>query len=196
MRNKKLLFALLILLVLCMGALGTWFWMQPATPPKPVAKPRPVQAKQEEPKERRKETSAIAVSPITEFSPQTVYSGTLGEVTSIQAGRDINKVLFELKQSQVKVKEMEEKLNEKPSSLPVLSLPPVQQGTSAASAPSTPSRLVVLSVKGSDTSLSATLRSKAGTYIVRVGDSVPGFGKVQAISRDRVVVNNAALPWL
>lgn len=195
MRNKKLLFALLILLVLCMSVLGFWFWMQPDTPKKPVAKPRPVQAKQEEPKERRKETSAIAVSPITEFSPQTVYSGTLGEVTSIQAGRDINKVLFELKQSQVKVKEMEEKLNEKPSSLPVLSLPPIQQGTPAVSSPTAPSRLVVLSVKGSDT-LSATLRSKAGTYIVRVGDSVPGFGKVQTISRDRVVVNNAALPWL
>ncbi|MFQ8888491.1 MAG: hypothetical protein ACLR7Z_09305 [Bilophila wadsworthia] len=35
-----------------------------------------------------------------------MYSGMLGEVTGIQAGRDINKAAYEYKQYQVKLKEL------------------------------------------------------------------------------------------
>ena len=125
-----------------------------------------------------------------------MYSGTLGEVTGIQAGRDINKAAYEYKQYQVKLKELDDKLAEKPAIVPSLSLPPVTQGIAKGNTPeSKPSRLVVLSVKGAST-LTATLRSSAGTYTVKVGDTVPGFGTVSSISRDKVIVNNSSLPWL
>ena len=54
---------------------------------------------------------------------------------------------------------------------------------------------MVLSVCGMGNTLSATLRTKNGTHVVRTGEDVPGFGKVQHISRDRVVVGGAAIPW-
>ena len=200
MQNKKLLFGVAIVLVLALVATAGGIYMSSTSAPRNAKRVQPVQmppAQASQPKEHTEQTSAgIPVEPITEFRPGTVYSGTLGEVTGIQAGRDINKAAYEYKQYQVKLKELDDKLAEKPAIVPSLSLPPVPQGAAKVGTPERkPSRLVVLSVKGAST-LTATLRSSAGTYTVKVGDTVPGFGTVSSISRDKVIVNNSPLPWL
>lgn len=61
----------------------------------------PAQASQPREHGTEQASAGIPVEPITEFRPGTVYSGTLGEVTGIQAGRDINKAAYEYKQYQV-----------------------------------------------------------------------------------------------
>ncbi len=200
MQNKKLwlMASLLVIVILGTGA-GVYMYSRPA----PVTK-HPVTPVQEKsvPASFSKEQSKTAdqgtrVEPITEFRPGTVYSGTLGEVTSIQAGRDINKAAFEYKQYQLKLKELDDKLSEKPVIVPSLSLPPVThtQGQPQAISTESRSRLVVMSVKGAGT-LTATLRSRSGTYTVKVGDTVPGFGTVSSITRETVTINNSPLPWL
>ncbi|MBS6157499.1 MAG: type IV pilus biogenesis protein PilP, partial [Sutterella sp.] len=57
-------------------------------------------------------------------------------------------------------------------------------------------RIVVMAVRGTNENLSATLRTKDGSHVVKTGDTVPGFGKVQSITRDRVVINGSAIPWM
>ena len=201
MQNRKLLFGVAIVLVLALVATVGSIYMSSTPAPRNTKRVQPAQvppAQASQPKEQGTEqaSAGIPVEPITEFRPGTVYSGTLGEVPGIQAGRDINKAAYEYKQYQVKLKELDDKLAEKPAIVPSLSLPPVTQGIAKGSTPeSKPSRLVVLSVKGAST-LTATLRSSAGTYTVKVGDTVPGFGTVSSISRDKVIVNNSPLPWL
>lgn len=201
MQNRKLLFGVAIVLILALVATAGSIYMSSTPAPRNTKRVQPAQvppAQASQPKEQGTEqaSAGIPVEPITEFRPGTVYSGTLGEVTGIQAGRDINKAAYEYKQYQVKLKELDDKLAEKPAIVPSLSLPPVTQGIAKGSTPeSKPSRLVVLSVKGAST-LTATLRSSAGTYTVKVGDTVPGFGTVSSISRDKVIVNNSSLPWL
>lgn len=199
MRNKKLWIAASLILVLGLVATGVLLLNTTPTPQKAkatrsVPTPAPIVAQKQETPKR----TGVPVEPITEFHPGTVYSGTLGEVTGIQAGRDINKAAYEYKQYQVKLKELDDKLAEKPVVVPSLSLPPVQRTpvSEALTGETKPARLVVLSVKGTTAALTATLRSSAGTYTVRVGDTVPGFGTVSSISRDKVVVNNSPLPWL
>ena len=202
MPNRKLRFGVIIVLVLALVATAGGIYYMSSTPAprntkrvQPAQMP-PVQASQPREHGTEQASAGIPVEPITEFRPGTVYSGTLGEVTGIQAGRDINKAAYEYKQYQVKLKELDDKLAEKPVIVPSLSLPPVTQGIAKGNPPeSKPSRLVVLSVKGAST-LTATLRSSAGTYTVKVGDTVPGFGTVSSISRDKVIVNNSPLPWL
>ena len=53
-----------------------------------------------------------------------------------------------------------------------------------------------MAVRGTNENLSATLRTKDGSHVVKTGDTVPGFGKVQSITRDRVVINGSAIPWM
>ena len=200
MQNKKLWLGVALALVLAGAAGGVWFYMQPSKPIRSTVKPRPVQVpapkEQAQPKPTASDAKGVAVAPITQFSPGTVYSGTLGEVTGLQAGRDINKAAFEFKQMEVKVKEMEEKLTEKPTVLPTLSLPPLQPSTAPEAKTATNPRLVVQAVRGMGNDLTATLRTKDGTYLVKAGDTIPGHGKVQLVTRERVIVNHAALPWM
>ena len=57
-------------------------------------------------------------------------------------------------------------------------------------------RIVVMAVRGINENLIATLRTREGTHVVKTGDTVPGYGKVQSIARDRVVINGSAIPWM
>lgn len=208
-RRKILIICAFFVIGLTAGGYGYYELFLKSAP-----KPRPVSLKvKETPKEQRslpaqKESKGISVPAVTEFSPTTVFSGTLGEVTALQAGRDINKAAFEMKEYQVKLKELEDKLVSIPESFmlppspapssPLLSSPAIS-GTPSLAIPQSQEkeRLVVLAVKGlGNNGLTATLRSRSGTYTVKVGETVPGFGKVSSITRDRVTVNNAALPWL
>lgn len=199
MRNKKIWCVLALMLVPALASLGVWFYMQPSKPARNAVKPRAAQVQaskeQAQPNPTASDAKGVAVVPITEFSPGTVYSGTLGEVTGIQAGRDLNKAAFEFKQMRVKVKEMEEKLAERPGALQALSLPPIQPPTTPEGKMSVSSKLVVQAVRGMGNDLTATLRTKDGTYLVKTGDTVPGHGKVQLVTRERVIVDHTALPW-
>lgn len=198
MQNKKIWLGVTLALVLVGASGGVWFYMQPSKPIRNAVKPHPVSAPKEQtqPKPTTSDAKGIAVAPITQFSPGTVYSGTLGEVTGLQAGRDINKAAFEFKQMEVKVKEMEEKLTEKSTVLPALPLPPLQQTTAPEAKMAQNPRLVVQAVRGRGNDLTASLSTKDGTYLVKMGDTVPGHGKVQLITRERVIVNHTVLPWM
>ena len=136
--------------------------------------------------------SGIAVPPITELNPRTAYSGNLGTLTGIQAGADIKKMELEYAQLDAKIRDLQKKEEVAPLALPPL----VQTPGGVPGLPKQePSRVVVMAVHGAGNDLSATLRTRNGTHIVRVGESVPGFGKVQLISRDRVVVGGSPVPW-
>ena len=196
--KKKWLVAALVVLILLIAGLGTYRWLSqqpsiPATPPikkaAPAASPKPV-------KTSAKATPAdegVAVPPITEINPRTVYSGNLGTLTGIQAGADIKKLELEFAQMEAKIREIQKKEEVAPLALPPLTQP---SGAPALAEKKESSRIVVIAVRGSDGALSAMLRTKNGTHIVRVGETIPGFGKVQSIARDRVIVNGFAIPWM
>jgi len=74
-------------------------------------------------------------------------------------------------------------------------LPPRPSSSDMTQKTESSPRIVVLSVWGIGTTLTARLRTKDGTHTVKTGDDIPGFGTVQHISRDRVVVGGAAIPW-
>ena len=130
-------------------------------------------------------------------SKEAVSAGTLAELTGLQADRDLSKMAVELKGYQLQLKEMDEKMASPPE-LPLASLalpaPPAEKEKAAV--PTSTEKLVVEAVKGSGRNLTATLRSKSGSHTVKVGDTVPGFGKVSTVSKDKVVVNGSPLPWM
>jgi len=196
--KKKWQIAVLVVLVLLSAGLGAYLWLsqQPSTPAIPPVKKAPPVASPKPAKTPAKAPLAdegVAVPPITEINPRTVYSGNLGTLTGIQAGADIKKLELEFAQTEAKIRDLQKKEEVAPLALPPL---PQLSGTPALPEKKEPSRIVVMAVRGSDGSLSATLRTKSGTHIVRVGETVPGFGKVQSIARDRVVVNGSAIPWM
>ena len=208
-RRKILIICAIFVTVIAVGGYGYYFLKSESKPVRPVG----LKIKESTPKEqsqpvKKEGAKSIPVTSITEFNPTTVFSGTLGEVTALQAGRDINKAAFEMKEYQVKLKELEDRLVSIPESFmlpastapssPLISSPAISETPSLAIPQSQEKeRLVVLAVKGlGNNGLTATLRSRSGTYTVKVGETVPGFGKVSSITRDRVTVNNAALPWL
>lgn len=210
-RKKALLAAAVgVLAVAAAGGVASYSLYKPSPQEvRPLSANRPLAKAKETPvlvddRDAKAKTASVETAPITDFNPATVYSGTLGEVTSLQAGRDINKAAFEMMEYQLKLKELEGKLKPESLVLPNISASPAVSNVPMQAAPAgQPSllsqpqdRIVVLSVKGSDNRLTATLRSRSGTYTVHVGESIPGFGSVSSITRDRVVLNGAAVPWL
>lgn len=189
------------------GGCVAWimFFQRPLRVAEPVKRSAPVQQPASIPKETPKEHRAMPdkqnerVEPI--MTPKTVYSGTLGEVTGLQAGRDISKIAFEMREYQLKLQELENKMNAPviipPAPAPIETeiMAPTPSGQAVPIAEGK-SRLVVMAVRGYGSALTATLRSSSGTFTVRTGDNVPGFGKVKSISQERVVVGSAAVPWL
>ena len=188
MQNKKWQIVVLAVLVLLVVGTGLW-WMQqqtPVAPPmRPIKKAAPAALPTETAKPTPKPDSGVAVPPITEINPRTVYSGN--------PGADIKKMELEFAQLSAKIKDLQKK-----EEVPTLTLPPLSQPSGSLTPPEKkePSRIVVMAVRGADGILSATLRTQKGTHIVKVGEIIPGFGKVQFISRERVVVNGSAVPWM
>ncbi len=130
-------------------------------------------------------------------SKEAVSAGTLAELTGLQADRDLSKMAVELKGYQLQLKEMDEKMASPPE-LPLASLalpaPPAEKEKAAV--PTSTEKLVVEAIKGSGRNLTATLRSKRGSHTVKVGDTVPGFGKITSLSKDKVLLNDSPLPWM
>mgnify|MGYP005967763471 FL=1 len=198
MQNKKKWLVLAFLLFVMLGG-GTFWWTQQRTitvqPVLPLKKPTPVaplEDKKPQNTAARQDSMGIAVAPITEISPRTVYSGNLGTLTVIQAGADLRKVQLEIAQVDAKISELG---RQELAQVALPALPPSPSPHGPEKTESSSPRIMVLSVCGMGNTLSATLRTKNGTHVVRTGEDVPGFGKVQHISRDRVVVGGAAIPW-
>lgn len=129
---------------------------------------------------------------------ETVSAGTLAELTGLQADRDLSKMAVELKGYQLQLKEMDEKMTSPPElPLSALTLPvPLAPEKEKSAVSTNVEKLVVEAVKGSGKKLTATLRSKRGSHTVKVGDTVPGFGKITSLSKDKVLLNDSPLPWM
>lgn len=197
MRDKKQWLALAVLLCVMAGG-GAWYWwtQQPVavpTPIRPLKKTAPSPAPEKPQGQTLKGDAGIKVAPITEITPRTVYSGDLGTLTGIQAAADIKKMQLEFAQLDAKVKEL--KNQAEPPIQPLPLLPPPPSSSDVTQKTDSSPRIAVLAVWGIGPTLMARLRTKEGTHIVKTGDNVPGFGMVQHISRDRVVVGGAAIPW-
>ena len=195
-KRKWLLIVVVVLLMALSGGTLWWSKQRPPLPPEPVKK---APAQQNAPHKTEAQSaqspeSGIPVQPITEITPRTVYSGNLATLTGIQAGTEINKAKLEFAQVDAKIQKLQQEMSPTvaPVALPAL---PNLPGQPAGEQPSSSPRIVVLSVRGAGGVLSATLRTKSGTHTVRVGDAISGFGKIQSITRDQVILNGSAIPW-
>ena len=197
--KKKAQIAILAVLgcALIGSAAFQFFPQQKTAPQRPVKKIAPETAPAPERTSSRLSGKAegVAVPPITELDPRTVYSDNLGTLTGIQAGADLKKMELEFAQLDAKIRELQKKddVPAGPVVLPSLSQP---SGVPGLPEKKESTRIVVMAVRGINENLIATLRTREGTHVVKTGDTVPGYGKVQSIARDRVVINGSAIPWM
>lgn len=205
MPDKKKIIAASVAGILVAGMAGGYVWYSGQSRPHRPATPRAArtapQAADVKPVAVKKDVSrgTVSVPSIMEFDPSTVYSGSLGEMTGLLAGRELSKVAFDMKQNEIRLKELEGKLH---AEQPVFLAPPVpvttEQPGAAGTAPAKqePERMFVASVMGGTGNLKALLRSRTGRYLVQVGDTVPGLGRVSGITPERVEVEHHPLPWM
>ena len=196
--KKKTQIAILAVLGCALiGAAAFQFFPQqktaPQRPVKKIAPETPPISKPASPRPSGKD--GVFVPPIMDLDLRTVYSGNLGTLTGIQAGADLKKMELEFAQLDAKIRELQKKddVPAGPVVLPSLSQP---SGVPGLPEKKESTRIVVMAVRGINENLIATLRTKDGTHVVKTGDTVPGFGKVQSIARDRVVINGSAIPWM
>ena len=162
------------------------------------------------------DANAVRLPAITNFDPGTVYSGTLGEITRLQAGSQIAKADLALAEVQVKLKEMERRLAGTGSEVEAASgsledsirdsirqslkdtlKATVQEEMARAMGSISKARLGnlrVIAVRGRGSSLEAEVAGPEGRLFVREGSAI-GDKIVDEISRTRVVVGGTALPW-
>ena len=162
------------------------------------------------------DANAVRLPAITNFDPGTVYSGTLGEITRLQAGSQIARADLALAEVQVKLKEMERRLagaspeaesasdsledsirESISSSLRDTLKATVQEEMARAMGSISKARLGnlrVIAVRGRGASLEAEVAGPEGRLFVREGSAI-GDKIVDEISRTRVVVGGTALPW-
>ena len=162
------------------------------------------------------DANSVRLPAITNFEPGTVYSGTLGEITRLQAGSQIARADLALAEVQVKLKEMERRLagtgteaeaasgsledsirDSIRQSLRDTLKATVQEEMARAMGSISKARLGnlrVIAVRGRGASLEAEVAGPEGRHFVREGSSI-GDKIVDEISRTRVVVGGTALPW-
>lgn len=111
--KKKTQIAILAVLgcALIGSAAFQFFPQQKTAPQRPVKKIAPETAPAPERTSSRSSGKAegVAVPPITELDPRTVYSGNLGTLTGIQAGADLKKMELEFAQLDAKIRELQKK---------------------------------------------------------------------------------------
>ena len=166
------------------------------------------------------DANAVRLPAITNFDPGTVYSGTLGEITRLQAGSQIAKADLALAEVQVKLKEMERRLGVASASSDAASgasagsledsilssinatlkdtlKATVQEEMARAVGTMAKARLGslrVIAVRGRGQSLEAEVAGPEGRHFVREGSAI-GEQVVDEVSRTRVVVGGVPLPW-
>lgn len=175
-----------------------------AVPAGPCAEATPAE---ERPAASGSAGNAVALAPITDFAPGTVYSGTLGEVTRLQAGVEVARAALSLKEVQTRMQELEQRLDKtnvqsqgdaarEDAKQTLERLDRVLRLLEArATEVQAPAKARVLAVRGHGTNLEAVLVTDRGRHVVRAGETVPGLGMVEIVSPGRVLVDGQALPW-
>ncbi len=144
------------------------------------------------------------VAPVSTFVPGAVYSGTLGDVTRLQAGTEMARAELSLKEVQTRMRELERRAQ---GTVPAGSLPSEAERSLRADMDrvlallekseraADYAQVSVLAVRGTAGRLEAEILSPAGRHVVRQGDVVPGVGTVERLTRAQVICAGHALPW-
>ena len=166
-----------------------------------------------------KETTTLPA--ITDFSPGTVYSGTLGELTRLQAGNEVARATLSLREVQARIQDIERSMAEKAEAArektgspgdgenrkakedkemeelknAVASLTQEMAALQEKKEKEAAKGFLVLSVQSQGRTLAAEIASRQGTYLVRAGDTVPGLGRIDLVSRSKVTADGKILPW-
>ena len=169
------------------------------------------------------ETGGLHLPSITDFAPGSVYSGTLGELTRLQAGQEMARAALSLKEIQARILEVEnsmakarrelseERAREEAGSTANASLQEamneLKAGFEALAEDVAALRLekekghanerqcLVLSVRSQGSRLVAELATKDGRFLAGAGDRVPGVGRIDTVSRSKVTAEGRSLPW-
>ena len=165
-----------------------------------------------------KETATLPA--ITDFSPGTVYSGTLGELTRLQAGNEVARATLSLREVQARIQDIERSMAEKAEAArektgspgdstgrhkedkemeelknAVATLAQEMAALQEKKEKEAAKGFLVLSVQSTGKTLAAEIASRQGTYLVRAGDTVPGLGRIDLVSRSKVTADGKILPW-
>ena len=169
--------------------------------------------------QKDKETTALPA--ITDFSPGTVYSGTLGELTRLQAGNEVARATLSLREVQARIQDIERSMAEKAEAArektgspgdgenrkakedkemeelknAVASLAQDMAALQEKKEKEAAKGFLVLSVQSQGRTLAAEIATRQGTYLVRAGDTVPGLGRIDLVSRSKVTADGKILPW-
>ncbi len=155
--------------------------------------------------------ASVQLPALAGFAPGSVYSGTLGEMTRLQAGSQMARADLALKEVQVRLHELEARLQPEPlketraqqSELATMqqslqkSMDRILTALTARSeekADDIAGSLAVVAVRSQGGHLEAELKGTPGTFWVREGETVQGL-RVDEISRQRVRLNGQTLPW-
>lgn len=155
--------------------------------------------------------ASVQLPVLAGFAPGSVYSGTLGEMTRLQAGSQMARADLALKEVQVRLHELEARLQPEPlketraqqSELATMqqslqkSMDRILTALTARSeekADDIAGSLAVVAVRSQGGILEAELKGTPGTFWVREGETVQGL-RVDEISRQRVRLNGQTLPW-
>ncbi|MDO4840245.1 MAG: hypothetical protein Q3990_06170 [Desulfovibrionaceae bacterium] len=213
----------------------------PAAPGADAGEPGSAQDKaQEQAQDKVPAADAMHFPAITDFAPGTVYSGTLGELTRLQAGQEMARAALSLKEIQARILETENNMararremeairngeedgegNEQdagmadpsaqnssgqhPSPKQSLkqSVDELRAGLDALAGDVAALRqdkekaqsCLVIAVRSQGAGLVAEIATREGRYLVRSGDHVPGVGRIESVSRTRVMAGGKSLPW-
>ncbi len=177
---------------------------------------------------------------ITDFAPGTVYSGTLGELTRLQAGQEMARAALSLKEIQARILETENNMARARREMEAIrngeedgeegeqqagmadnsgqnssvqypslkqslkkSVDELRAGLDALAGDVAALRqdkekaqsCLVIAVRSQGAGLVAEIATREGRYLVRSGDHVPGVGRIESVSRTRVMAGGKSLPW-
>ena len=171
------------------------------------------------------ETSGLHLPSITDFAPGSVYSGTLGELTRLQAGQEMARAALSLKEIQARILEVENSMAKARRELSEAKAREeadrAQNGPGGASlqealnelksgfaslaedvaalrlekAQGNDRQCLVLSVRSQGERLVAELATREGRFLAGAGDRVPGVGRIDTVSRSKVTAEGRSLPW-
>ena len=169
------------------------------------------------------ETSGLHLPSITDFAPGSVYSGTLGELTRLQAGQEMARAALSLKEIQARILEVEnsmakarrelseerareeagtaanaslqEAMNELKAGFEALAEDVAALRLEKEKAHANERQCLVLSVRSQGARLVAELATKDGRFLAGAGDRVPGVGRIDTVSRSKVTAEGRSLPW-
>ncbi len=195
---------------------------------------------QEQAQDKAPAADAMHFPAITDFAPGTVYSGTLGELTRLQAGQEMARAALSLKEIQARILETENNMARARREMEAIrngeedgegngqdagmADPSAQNSSGQQTSPKQSLKqsinelragldalagdvaalrqdkekaqsCLVIAVRSQGAGLVAEIATREGRYLVRSGDHVPGVGRIESVSRTRVMAGGKSLPW-